>query len=59
MEKPIIGIVGRENIVQRIVDTSVMSTDETYRIAVIKARRNSFFNSANTRFRIFTLWINR
>lgn len=49
MNKPIIGIVGRENLVERIVETSVMSTDETYRIAVVKARRNSCFNITDTR----------
>ncbi len=58
MKKPIIGIVGRENIIQKLTDTSVMSTDEDYRKAVIKARRDSIYDSSNSRSRVFTLWIN-
>ena len=49
MEKPIIGIVGRENL-SNIDGRSIMSTDDGYRRAVIKARRNSAYDTSNTRF---------
>ena len=48
MNKPIIGIVGRENLSQRDNKTSVISTDDKYRRAIIKSRRYSNFNTSNS-----------
>lgn len=59
MNKPIIGIVGRENALTYLEDRSILSTDDNYRRAVIKSRWNSIRNITNTRLRISSLWFNR
>ena len=49
MNKPIIGIVGRENTLEYLNNRSVMSVDDNYRRAVIKARRYSNNDITNSR----------
>ena len=47
MRKPIIGIVGRENMLNQD-ERKVMSTDDTYRRAIVKTRWNSIYNITGT-----------
>ena len=49
MKKPVIGIVGREN-VSKVENRPIFSIDDWYRRAVIKSRRNSFINITYSRF---------
>lgn len=48
MKKPIIGIVGREDL-SEFDNKSIMRVGDKYRQAVLKSRRYSVFNITNTR----------